>query len=181
MLHIIIQHTIIHLVREAHDVELDAQLGNLGQFVPGEDFADGVVWRIDDDGFCFGSKGLPELGKVDGPVGAGGDAGGGCGWVEGDVDGVGALEFDGCKVLVKEGFEEDDFFAWVDVGDQCGVRAWGSAKASARKRKDSLPQFAPAEAMISVSFNSLPSLTRFSNLGEKWFFNALMSFGRPRG
>jgi hypothetical protein len=47
--------------------------------------------------------------------------------VQGDVDRVGALELDRGKVLVEEGFKEDDFFSGIDVRDERGVSACMSA------------------------------------------------------
>lgn len=70
MLLVVEDHTVVDLISEAKHVELDTQFGNLGQFLPREHLADGVVRSIDDDSFSLGPERGSEFVEIDLPVGA---------------------------------------------------------------------------------------------------------------
>ena len=127
MLHPIVKHTVIHLIRQTQHIKFLTQLGDLLQLLARKDFANGVVRGVDDDRLGLVAECRAQLFEVDRPVCTGFDALGIGRRVERDVDGCGALEADRGKVLVEKGFEEDDFFSGIDVRDERGVGTWTSA------------------------------------------------------
>ena len=112
--------TVVDFVGEDEDFVLEAKVANGGEFGLGEDFADWVVGGVEDDHLSFGCDGGFEFGHVDGPVGGGGGAR--CavlGRVERNIFYGATGHLDVGKVLVEEGFEDDDFIAWFDKAHEC--------------------------------------------------------------
>ena len=122
VLQIVVDHTVVHLVRQYQHVLLHAHLRHLRQLLPREHFADGVVGRVDDDHLGLVGESGAELVNVNLPLLTRLDAG--ASWrVKRDEDSFGALESDRGVVLVKVGFDKDDFVAFVQKRRHGGVHS----------------------------------------------------------
>ncbi len=116
-----IDQSFVDLVGDGDGVVFDAQGCDLVELGVGEDDAGGVVWCVDEDGFCFVGEGVCEF------FGAVGEAVF-C-WVKGDEDGFGVGHGEAGAVGVVVGFEDDDLVGGVDepedgrrdcLGASCG-------------------------------------------------------------
>ena len=77
---------VVDFVGDDEDGVGEAEGADAFEFGFREDFADGVVGRVEDEHFGGGGDGRGEFAEVDGPVGGGGGAGGAIwGWVQGHV------------------------------------------------------------------------------------------------
>ena len=105
----IVDHTVVNLIGEDYDVLLHADLGDLGQLLPRENLADGIVGRVDDHDLGLWRESRSELVNVNLPVLTRGVFVVFRRWVKRDKDSVGTLESDRRVVLVKVRLDQDDF------------------------------------------------------------------------
>lgn len=121
MLQFVVNHTVIHLICKNDNILLHADLCYRLQLFPREHLSDGVVGRVDDDDLCLVGECISEFVDVDRPVSTGRMGDTFFGGMKRDKDSVGALESDRGVVLVKVGFDEDDFVSYFAKGSQGGV------------------------------------------------------------
>jgi hypothetical protein len=166
-----------NFVRHDKEVEFFSDRSNGLEFSLGENFAHGVVRGVDDNHLCLrsdgasipnsekgrgiweGLEGAPQFFHINRPFRAGRLEFVTRGWVERNVDRDTAVECDGRKVLVEEGFEHDDFITVLEERSEYGVL---SCKLTIRRvatgcrRRE--PSFAPLVTRISDSTSrSLPN------------------------
>lgn len=104
----IVHHTVVHLIRKHQHILLNTNLGNLLQLLLGEHLADRVMRGVNNHRLSLGSEGSGKLIHVERPVPAVLDTLASRG-VERNKYGFGALELNRSKVLVKVGFDANDF------------------------------------------------------------------------
>lgn len=68
MLLVVKDQTVVHLIRQTQHVELHTQLGNTFQLLTCEHFTDGVVGRVDNDGFGLWRERFAKLVEIDRPL-----------------------------------------------------------------------------------------------------------------
>lgn len=119
----VIHHTVVHLIRKHQNILLNTNLGNLLQLLLGEHFANRVMRGVDNHRLGFGSERSGKFIYVERPVSAMLDTFAGR-RVKGHKDGFGTLEVDRSKVLVKVGFDTDDFIPGLTVRRESGKHTY---------------------------------------------------------
>ena len=115
---------IVDFVAEYEDVVFHAEISNRLELVAGEDFADGIVRRVEDDHASTWRDGCFELGEVECPGGGGEGFGGAIGWrVERHVDYFPAWHFDVGDVS-KRMLSRKDNTVWVLTGRRTVRTQW---------------------------------------------------------
>ena len=161
---------VVDLVGEDQDAVFQAEVADAGEFGSGEYFADRVVGGVEDDHFGFGRDGGFEFGEVDAPVGGGGGARPAVLWgVEWDVFYGAAGHFNVVEILVEEGFEDDDFIAWLDEAHECAEHAW--VRVTTLKGEDMALAFRGVKNLMSLlcSLIECKSLTFVGTSGDRDF------------
>src|SRR5262249_28990132 len=65
----IVENVFVDFVRDAVSVPLDAKVSNEFELFASEDFAGGIIWRVEDDGFRVRAEGSGEFAEIESPLG----------------------------------------------------------------------------------------------------------------
>lgn len=121
----VVHHTVVHLIRKHQHILLNTNLGNLLQLLFGEHLADRIMRGVDNHRLSLGSERSGKFIHVERPVPAVLDTFAGRG-MERYKYGFGALELNRSKVLVKVGFDTNDFIPGPTVRREGGKHTLNS-------------------------------------------------------
>src|SRR5579871_6607581 len=109
---------LIDLVGDGESLEFLTERENEREFLAREDFAGGIVGRVENDRLGAGREGAAELDGIKAPVRR----------IESDVAGGGAAELRIGIVILVERLEDDHLVSRIEEREQRGDHAFGSAQ-----------------------------------------------------